>query len=289
MLAPRDPRARSGDGLGLLGGVTSRMRLALTAASCGLGLQRRLVYGNLKLDWFDEFRRYWVGELGNRPIDPHDFAYLLGVYRQRFQTLGHDGPAVDAQPLEAWQDPRTIYLLFAHHYRTALRPLAAHRFVPFIPRGGRVCEYGCGAAPITTSLVRYYPHRNLALTCADIPTVLLHFVRWKFRELSFVRTLAIDPAADAPLDDGFDVIFCTEVLEHVPRPLALIRHLHARLAPGGVLVLDYIRSEGRGLDSQGGLRDRPAALRFVNDHFDIVRGALPLDGANVDTVVCRKR
>jgi len=288
-LAPWDSRARSGDGLGVLARLRSRPRLAYTALSCRLGAHRRLVHALLDLDWFDEFQRYWAGELGDRPLQPHDFGFLSGVYRQRFQALGDDGPPVDDRALAVWQDPRAIYLLFAHHYRTALRPLAARPFVRFIARGARVCEYGCGAAPMTTSLVRFYRHLDLAITCADIPTVLFHFMRWKFRDHPFVRKVAIDPGDDAPLDGEFDVIFCTEVLEHVPRPLAVLRHLHARLAPRGVLVLDYIRSEAHGLDTVGGLAERPAALDFVAAHFDVLEGSLPLDGRGVETVVCRRR
>ena len=289
MLAAWDPRARSGDGLGLLGGARSRLRLALTALSYRLGLHRRLVYANLKLDWFHEFRDYWMTALGNRPLEPHDFTFLLGVYRQRFQALDAEGLAVDERPLEAWRDPRSLYLLFAHHYKTALRPLAVHRYVEFIPRGARVCEYGCGVAPMATSLAGFYPHLNVSLTCADLPTILFHFVRWKFRAARFVRALPIDPADDAPLEDEFDVIFCTEVLEHVLRPLPLLRHLHARLVRGGILVFDYIRSDGRGLDTVGGLRDRLPALHFVREAFELVRGEVPLDGSSVAPVVGRKR
>src|ERR1700704_2637790 len=86
-LTPPDPAARSGDGLGASGALQSRMLLYGLGALVKLGLHRRLVYANLALGWFYEFQRYWVEELGNRPIHPHDFYFLSGVYRQRIQTI----------------------------------------------------------------------------------------------------------------------------------------------------------------------------------------------------------
>src|SRR6266566_5208532 len=165
-LSPPDPAARSGDGLGPWGALQSRMRLYGLGALVKLGLRRRLVYANLDLGWFHEFQRYWVEELGNRPIHPHDFYFLSGVYRQRLQTIHFEQLekpelASDDRHLEAWRDHRAIYYLFAHTYRQALSPLRVHPFIRYIPRGGRAAEYGCGAAPILTALARRYRHLDL--------------------------------------------------------------------------------------------------------------------------------
>lgn len=41
-----------------------------------------------------------------------------------------------------------------------------------------------------------------------------------------------------PVDDAaFDAVLCTEVLEHVPYPIATVRELSRVLKPGGVLIL----------------------------------------------------
>ena len=58
---------------------------------------------------------------------------------------------------------------------------------------------------------------------------------------------------------------------------------------GGYLLFDYINSEGKGLDSEGGVRERIPALEYVRDHFDVVEGYLHLDGRDVSRVVCRRR
>lgn len=290
----RDPAARSGDTLGPLGRLASRLRLYATGAAVKTGLHRRLVYANLRLDWFHEFNEYWVSALGCRPIHPHDFYFLSGVYRQRLQTIDFPSltdPALasDEKHLEAWRDARTVYYLFAHTLRLALMPLRVHAFTRWIPRGGRVAEFGCGAAPIITALTRHYRHLDLALVGADIPHLLFHYARWKFRALPYVTLVPIPPDDDSPLRGQFDTIFCLEVLEHVPRSIAVLRHFHDVLRPGGYLVFDYIESDATGFDTGAALRDRRAALEFVRDRFDVVAGQIPLEGGAGQPVVVRKR
>jgi len=289
-----DPAARSGDGLGPVGTLASLARLYGLGALVRSGLHRRLVYANLSLDWFFEFQRYWVEELGNRPIHPHDFYFLSGVYRQRLQTIHFESlenPALasDDKHLEAWRDPRTAYYLFAHTFRLALSPLRVHPYVRYVPRRGRVAEYGCGAAPVITALARRYRHLDLQLVAADIPHMLFHYARWKFRHHRFVTMIPIVANDDAPLPGTYDTIFCLEVFEHLPRPLPVLEHFHRVLKPGGHLVLDYVRSEATGLDSATSLRDRPAALKFVLDHFDVVQGRVAVGDEHVLTSVVRKR
>jgi len=289
-----DPAARSGDHVGLAGRLISLIRLYALGLQVKLGLHRRLVYANLKLEWFYRFQEYWVEELGNRPIHPHDFYFLAGIYRQRLQTIHFESLEVpslasDDKHLEAWRDSRTIYYLFAHTLRLALSPLRSHPFIRFVPRGGRVAEYGCGAAPIIEALARRYRHLDVRLVGADIPHLLFHYARWKFRHDRFVTMIPIQPNDDTALPGHYDTIFCLEVFEHLPRPVETIRHLHQALKPGGHLVFDYVRSEGTGLDSAAALRDRLPALQFILDHFDVVEGRVTTDGEHVAPSVVRRR
>jgi 2-polyprenyl-3-methyl-5-hydroxy-6-metoxy-1,4-benzoquinol methylase len=287
-LRPTNPAARSGDGLGPAGRLASLARLYALGLLVRLGLHRRLIYANVRLDWFREFQAYWVDALGNRPIHPHDFYHLYGVYRQRLQSVTPDLGSDDAH-LESWRDPSIVYYLFGHTYRQALQPLHVHRYARFIRRGSRVAEYGCGTAPMLFALARRYRHLNLALVGADIPHLLFHFTRWRFRDDPFVTMVPIEPADDAPLPGRYDVIFCLEVFEHLPRPLRTLEHLTEILNPGGVLIFDYIRSEGAGLDTAAALRDRDATLRVIADRFEVVHGRVPLDGSHVAPAVVRKR
>ena len=293
-LAPPDPAARSGDRLGIFGRLASLAALYGLGALVGSGVHRRLVYANLRLGWLADFQRYWSTELGNRPLQPNDFYFLYGVYRQRLQSIDFEQLrepelASDAGHLEAWRDHRIVYHLFAHTFRDALSPLRAHRFARYVPRGGRVAEYGCGTAPLLVALARRYRHLDLQLVGADIPHLLFHYARWRLRDCPFVSWVAIQGENDAPLPGLYDTIFCLEVLEHVPRPIAVVRHLHEALRPGGHLVFDYIRSDGTGLDTMAALRDRLPALRFVLDNFEVVQGRVAADGSDIEPAVVRKR
>ncbi len=284
-----DPQARSGDHFGIVGACRETIHYFVIFMLCRSGLYRRLLYANIILSWFDEFRCYWVRELKNRPIEIHDFYYLLGTYRSRFQEVAVPDLANDQQHLAAWQDPRNIYLLFSNQYKVALDPLGPQRFVKYIPRGSSVCEYGSGFAPVTTFLCKFYARLDLRITCVDIQNVLLHFIRWKFKEKRFIHILESKPGHGSPLEEEYDVLFCTTVFEHLPRPLHVVKDLHAHIKKGGYFIFDYIKSEGKGLDTRGGLDERLEVLRFIKDGFDLIEGELYLDGRHVRTVVCRKR
>ena len=77
-----------------------------------------LLRTNVLTGWFDEFRRYWVEELGNRPVDLPDFYYLRGVYRSRFQAIGLPWDDTNSEAhLQTWQRAEIVYLLFDNIWR----------------------------------------------------------------------------------------------------------------------------------------------------------------------------
>ncbi len=283
--APRG--GTSATGLDPLWGLRARARLYATGLIIRTGLHARLIHANLRLDWFEEFHEYWTGVLGNRAIDPHEFHFLHGIYRQRIaQPLA----AVATLPQrQGWLDARGVHQLFHHQYRLALHPLQASRLVRYIPRGGHVCEYGAGLAPITTSLVRYYRHLGLRMTCADIPYLLYHFTRWRFRALPFVRTLVIEPGGKPPLDETYDTLVCLQSFKYIPNPVPVVQHLEDCLRPGGHFILDYAPPDGEGPEVERRRRERVEALRYLAERFEVVEGALPLDGSRVGRTVLRKR
>jgi SAM-dependent methyltransferase len=56
---------------------------------------------------------------------------------------------------------------------------------------------------------------------------------WKYGKIDYICDIIAIPVPDG----SFDVVLCTEVLEHVPRPIETLQELSRILVPGGVLLL----------------------------------------------------
>jgi ubiquinone/menaquinone biosynthesis C-methylase UbiE len=97
-----------------------------------------------------------------------------------------------------------------------------------VPAGSKVLDVGAGSAP----------YRALFAHC-DYKTQ--DFAQLKSDQLRHGGYALIDFVCEAnaiPVPDAsFDVIICTEVLEHVPEPIAVVREFGRITAPGGRLIL----------------------------------------------------
>jgi ubiquinone/menaquinone biosynthesis C-methylase UbiE len=97
-----------------------------------------------------------------------------------------------------------------------------------VPAGSKVLDVGAGSAP----------YRALFAHC-DYKTQ--DFAQLREDQLRHGGYAPIDVVSEAnaiPIPDAtFDVVVCTEVLEHVPEPIAVVRELGRIVAPGGRLIL----------------------------------------------------
>jgi SAM-dependent methyltransferase len=97
-----------------------------------------------------------------------------------------------------------------------------------ISSGSRVLDVGAGSAP----------YRALFAHC-DYRTQ--DFAQLKDEQLRHGAYTVIDFVCQAdaiPVPDAsLDVVLCTEVLEHVPDPIAVVREFGRIVAPGGRLIL----------------------------------------------------
>jgi SAM-dependent methyltransferase len=110
---------------------------------------------------------------------------------------------------------RIIADLVAHFYQ---RELAVHA-------NGRLLDLGCGKAP----LLGIYQSCTTAITTMD----------WAQSHGGEFVDICHDISRPLPLDDGsFDTVVLSDVLEHMPEPLALLQEIHRIMQPGGTLLLN---------------------------------------------------
>ncbi|CAN2048442.1 putative Class I SAM-dependent methyltransferase [Candidatus Magnetomoraceae bacterium gMMP-1] len=254
------------------------------------GIYDRLLFSNLILSWFYEFKEYWVNELQGSNIRPHDFFFLLGDYRKE-ADYGLGNSQDGKEQIEVWQDQRGIYYLLSQRYKVALNPFEVRSFAKYIKKNSLILEYGCGMGPIARSLERFYRNKNFKMHCVDIPTFPFHYIRWyfkKYRKHKFVDFIEIRPDTDNILQENYDAIFMLNVLEHLPRPLKTIVHATEHLNKGGYLIFNYIDTEGDVLDTKAGMFERKDVLRYITEHYEIVQGVVNFNKTTGNTVAKKR-
>ena len=124
-------------------------------------------------------------------------------------------------------------------YRNHVR---VYRFAAQFVAGKRVADVGCGAGYGTKI---FSDAGATEVQACDVSKSSLRFARKRFGEYArFTRQTIVDLAEYA--DDSFDVVFSSEVLEHI-KEYALegkaVSELHRILRPGGLLVVGTPNSE----------------------------------------------
>lgn len=103
-----------------------------------------------------------------------------------------------------------------------------------LPAGSRVLDVGAGFCrykPLFSHCV--YQAQDF---CAHEPSKdgpMAETQGWDYGAIDYVSDAAAIPVADG----SFDAVLCTEVLEHVPEPIRVVKELGRIIRPGGKLML----------------------------------------------------
>lgn len=105
-----------------------------------------------------------------------------------------------------------------------------------LPAGSRILDVGAGGCPYR----RHFAH------CTYVTQDAKPLDADDLREGGYGSIDLVCDAASIPVPDGeFDAVLCTEVLEHVPEPIAVVRELGRITRPGGRIMLTAPLGSGR--------------------------------------------
>ena len=104
--------------------------------------------------------------------------------------------------------------------------------------GRRVLDVGCGGGILTEALAR----RGASVLGLDAGEAVIHIARQHAQESGLEINYIVGSLEEFTTENtnGFDVITCMELLEHVPDPQAMLRCCARLLRPGGHLFLATI-------------------------------------------------
>ena len=249
-------------------------------------IYRKLISSGLKDEWFEEFNYFWKNYLNGRPLYFNDFSYLLGVYRQKFQNISVKDNPDKKNFLAPWQSSESLYLLFGAVRKYAYEPFSFFNIDKYLTNKTKFLEYGCGIAPISYSILNY-SSKKPEIYYADI--LQINSIYAQYRLKSRAKFIKLEPENyNLNLPNDFDVITINTVLEHLTDPLDCIQYLTSILKKGGLLIFDYIISEGTGLDTIEALNQRSAVIEFISKNFLVLKGSLNYD-KSINIVVVKKK
>ena len=114
-----------------------------------------------------------------------------------------------------------------------------------LKQGDRLLDLGCGEGrhAITAYMLHNIDAVGIDLSLTDLRTTLERFSEFVEPE-NENKSLGISVANGAELpfpDQSFDKIICSEVLEHIPDYLSVIREIHRVLKTGGLAAISVPR------------------------------------------------
>lgn len=248
------------------------------------------------LTWFEDLSEYWTHVLKGRPLwGPYDAYFLKNMYRIKFQKNMVPDTEDASVHLVAWQRPEVLYSLL----HLACKPSVpadvriVQRAMRYIGRSGglNVLEFGCSTAPFVYGATRFLATGGNTYHLADIAMLPFHYGVWRLRSRGDIVPHLLQPEKEFMPDffDPMDLVFCSQVFEHLNKPLEIARYFHQVLRPGGVLVFDFLLTEGTGLDSKQAVEQHSQVLDFIWTHFDILEGSQLRPGESADLCFARRR
>lgn len=181
-------------------------------------------------------------ELYDILVNGNDFEFNTGKYRvQRCRScqLGYTNPVIGEKDLYRFYAERNtpdfpnstgIIQTLRHWYLVQ----QARRTLNEMSLSGpiSIMDYGCGDGAYSLALSTLPECKVVASDFHDDPPYLLVNAIKNSHKIKYISYRSLNE------EESFDVVFCRQVLEHIPNPLHLLSELHRRLSPSGFLVIE---------------------------------------------------
>lgn len=206
---------------------------------------------------------------GRRPTFPRG---PIGMtYDEIWHARRRETPAEIAQfyaDLGSWPVFRQVYRRRFYGWPCLERAL---------PRKAKLIEYGCGVAPATFWLSRR--RDDFTAILVDVPGEAIDFAQWRLKRYGFhrfeTRYVVNGVVPTLPL---CEVAVVSEVLEHVPSPIAVVQEILSALRPWGTLLEDFHRHDHPSpADLDTARVERDEVYRMIRARCPIMAGRSPDD------------
>lgn len=151
-----------------------------------------------------------------------------------------------------------------------------------------ICEYGCGVAPFTTTLLKNIDMKEgttLNLSLVDVDCNHLDFAEYRLnkivKDLGFEKNINLkfhrvqpDKLPDFS-DKKIDILFCFEVLEHVPNPVEVIKNIKDNMSEGAIYIENFIKhnhddDDDDGPDLKSARDERDEYYEILDEYFNLI-------------------
>lgn len=143
-------------------------------------------------------------------------------------------------------------------------------------KGERILDYGCGVSSFTKWALK---HGKFDITLAEIDGPMLKFCKWRYGNKVSYCKIGLGKEG-LPLKEGYDIILCLDMLEHVWSPLDVVKHLCSHLNAQCRLIETYI-NDPNGSNLRKANKERPLVLNYLNEHLKLISGNLDSAGPRI--------
>ena len=149
-----------------------------------------------------------------------------------------------------------------------------------------ICEYGSGVAPFMTTFLKYLEENTkekIKITLCDVDSEHFNFSKYRLNNIKEERKLdgislffeEVKPEKLPIFNSNLDVVFCFEVLEHVPSPLKAIQNITSQLNYGGLYIENFIKHDHDHHDDDGpdlpsAKNERESYYRYLNEKYTCI-------------------